>query len=157
MELLTSFDFEVNTFCWLWGQLESCLRLTVVTLDWPAVVMVSTASSSAYALSPTVLRALTEKLYVVAGCRPVTVKDASPTGNTSAYRKPGERSQRYLPNKRFNKGDCVEAPFSNQRPLLLPNLMRNLCCRPPLNPGIHSRVTESWVKSTWRNEVGGSG
>lgn len=35
--------------------------------------------------------------------------------------------------------------------------MRNRCCKPPLKPGIHSRVTESWVTVTWRNDEGGSG
>lgn len=35
--------------------------------------------------------------------------------------------------------------------------MRNLCCKPPLKPGIHSRVTESWPTLTWRNDEGGSG
>lgn len=117
------------------------------------MVTASTALLSAYALSPTALIALTEKLYAVAGCRPVTVKDATPRGKTSAYRKPGERSQRYLSAKGGSERGEEEAPSGSTAP----NLMRNLSCRPPLKPGIHSRVTESWVKLTSRNEDGGSG
>lgn len=37
------------------------------------------------------------------------------------------------------------------------HLIRNLCCKPPLKPGIHSRVTESWATVTCRNDEGGSG
>lgn len=56
----------------------------------------------------------------MAGCRPVTVKDATPSGNTSAYTKPGERSQRYLSTRRFSKCTCEEAPFLSQHPLSVP-------------------------------------
>lgn len=63
-------------------------------------------------------------------------------------------------NRMLMSGSCLNREgglFSVQYTVLKLHLIRNLCHKPPLKPGIHSRVTELCVTSTWRNDEGGSG